>query len=174
MVLQSVKAVDQLPYVRNVVLLSDIQYLPLDVEAMLQARQFSQSTCLDCVAMTELCPACQDLRDVRDVEIAHEIVDSPVDYITLTYQGTVLKWLYEKDVATPGTAGEKRPNSVIRPQPSGHDWTEREGEILEPISKLEDRTDDLETRITILPTEVLCSSCHLYYNKSSSDCPVCY
>lgn len=108
------------------------------------------------------------------IEIAHEIVDSPNDYITITYKGTVLNWLYKRDVATPGTGGEPKPQSILRDEPSNHDWTEREGEFLEPISLMVDRIDDLETRVTILPTELLCSSCNLYYNKSQKDCPVCF
>jgi hypothetical protein len=126
---------------------SNVQYLPLDVEAMLQARQFSESACLACVGLTELCPACQDLRDTRDAEIAHQIVDE-------------------------GNLQYKYVWSIIRDHPSGHDWTDREDEFLEPIVQLADRLYDLETSVTMTSNEVICSDCHLAHNKHAV-CPNC-
>jgi hypothetical protein len=138
--------------------MSEIQYLPLDVEAMLQARQFSESECLACVGLTELCPPCQDLRDVRDIHIAHQIVDEG----NLQYQNI---W------------------SLTDLPVSGHDWvssitrtykgTERQ-EFLEPVTNLTDRFMDLETSMTVLDSEVICQSCHLLYNKYQANCPVCF
>jgi hypothetical protein len=125
----------------------NVQYLPLDVEAMLQARQFSESACLACVGLTELCPACQDLRDTRDAEIAHQIVDE-------------------------GNLQYKYVWSIIRDLPSGHDWTDREDEFLEPIVQLADRLYDLETSVTMTSNEVICSDCHLAHNKHAV-CPNC-
>ena len=146
--------------------MSNIQYLPLDVEAMLQARQFSESACVACVGLTELCPACQDLRDTRDAEIAHQIVDESQDFYYRGYGEN------KRAVANGGAVSEYNPMSVIRDLPSGHDWTDREGEFLEPIVQLADRLYDLESSVTISPAEVICQDCHLVYNKWSN-CPNC-
>lgn len=146
--------------------MSNIQYLPLDVEAMLQARQFSESACLACVGLSELCPACQDLRDTRDAEIAHQIVDESQDFYYRGYGKN------KRAVANGGAVSEYNPMSVIRDLPSGHDWTDREGEFLEPIAMLVDRLYDLETSVTMTSNEVICSDCHLAHNKHAV-CPNC-
>ena len=144
-----------------------VQYLPLDVEAMLQARQFSESACLACVGLTELCPACQDLRDTRDAEIAHQIVDESQDFYYRGYGKN------KRAVANGGAITEGyRVLSVIRDLPSGHDWTDREGEFLPPIAQLADRLYDLETSVTMTSNEVICSDCHLAHNKHAV-CPNC-
>ena len=125
-----------------------VQYLPLDVVAMEQARKFSASACAECVGLTELCPACQDLRDTRDADIAHQIVDEG----NLQYK---FVW------------------SIVQDDPSGHDWTDREDEFLPPIAMLVDRLFDLETSVLITPAEVICQDCHLVINKYAK-CPNCY
>jgi hypothetical protein len=147
--------------------MSEIQYLPLDVEAMLQARLFSESECLACIGQTELCPPCQDLKDSRDINIAHQIVDEG----NLQYEHI---W--------------SNGDSTV----SGHDWVgsvtklskpvrdihgnliEERYEFLPPITNLTDRFMDLETSMTVLDSEVICQSCHLLYNKHQADCPVCF
>lgn len=108
----------------------------------------TQSMCYQCQALTELCPDCQEQRDARDADIAHQIVDE-------------------------GNMQYKYIWSIQRDQPSGHDWTDRDDEFLEPIAMLVDRLYDLETSITITPAEVLCQDCHLVYNKWSN-CPNCH
>lgn len=132
-----------------------------------------QSMCYQCQALVELCPDCLEAKDARDIELAHQIVDeSDGNYIS-TFAGTVLKAVPSRTVANGGSVAEFNPLSIIRDLPSGHDWTEREGELLEPISMLVDRLYDLETSITITPAEVLCQDCHLVYNKWSN-CPNCH
>jgi hypothetical protein len=117
------------------------------------------NTCAQCQAVDELCTDCQDLRDSRDVYVAHQIVD----------EGN----LQYKHVWSNG-------DSTV----SGHDWvgavvrlldgTERK-EFLEPATNLVDRLpNDLETSMTVLDYEVLCLSCHLYHHESLSECPICY
>jgi hypothetical protein len=108
-----------------------------------------QTMCYQCQALTELCPDCQELRDSRDINIAHQIVDEG----NLQYK---FVWFIQSD------------------DPSGHDWTDRDDEFLPPISQLADRLFDLETSLTTTTNEVLCKSCHLIYNKYQADCPVCY
>ena len=178
----------------------EIQYLPLDVEAMLKARLFSQDQCISCVGLTELCPACQDLRDVRDSENAHRIVDDSSDYY---YRG------YGKNkiaIATAGSMGESNPMSNLDEPASGHDWignvirisertkrykvraemtdsTIREylviedsedirSELLDPISLIADRLYDLETSLTVTANETVCADCHYTHNKAIA-CPNC-
>jgi hypothetical protein len=117
------------------------------------------NTCAQCQAVDELCNDCQDLRDSRDVYVAHQIVD----------EGN----LQYKHVWSNG-------DSTV----SGHDWVgavvrlldggER-NEFLEPVTNLVDRLpNDLETSMTVLDYEVLCLSCHLYHHESLSECPICY
>ena len=117
------------------------------------------NTCYKCQAVDELCTDCQDLRDSRDIYVAHQIVD----------EGN----LQYKNIWSNGDATV-----------SGHDWvgavvrlldgTER-NEFLEPVTNLVDRLpNDLETSMTVLDYEVLCLSCHLYRHESLSECPICY
>lgn len=150
--------------------MSKKQYLPLDIIAMEQARHFSANACSECVGLTELCPACQDLKDTHDTEMAHQIVDESDDYTTMGH-GTK-KYPYRK-IANGGSVTERNPLSIIRDQPSGHDWTEREGELLEPITLIADRIFDLETSMTLEPYETKCEVCHYTCNKHAK-CPNCY
>ena len=117
------------------------------------------NTCAQCQAVDELCTDCQDLRDSRDIYVAHQIVD----------EGN----LQYKNIWSNGDATV-----------SGHDWVgavvrlldggER-NEFLEPVTNLVDRLpNDLETSMTVLDYEVLCLSCHLYRHESLSECPICY
>ena len=132
-----------------------------------------QPMCYQCQALSELCPECQEQKDARDAEIAHQIVDESLDYLVKTLPGTVLKTVPQYKVANGGSSTEYRALSILRDQPSNHDWTDRDDEFLEPIAMLVDRLYDLETSITITPAEVLCQACHLVYNKWSN-CPNCH
>ena len=107
-----------------------------------------QTMCYGCQALNELCPDCQELRDSRDIEVAHQIVDE-------------------------GNLQYKQIWSIIKDQPSNHDWTDRDDEFLEPVSLLADRLFDLETSLTITDNEVICTSCNLTHNRAIN-CPVCY
>jgi hypothetical protein len=122
--------------------------------------------CYQCQALTELCPDCQELRDSRDITIAHQIVDDG----NLQYK---FVW------------------SIITDEPSGHDWISSQvvtreyvddetgelvkvirNEFTEPISQLADRIYDLDTSLIITPAETICQACHLVYNKATH-CPNC-
>lgn len=103
--------------------------------------------CYQCQALTELCPDCLEQKDSRDIEIAHQIVDEG----NLQY-----KFIW----------------SIIRDQPSGHDWTERDDEFMDPISLIADRLYDVETSLTVTANETVCDSCHYVYNKAIA-CPNC-
>ena len=125
-----------------------------------------QTMCYQCQALTELCPDCQEQKDATDTYIAHQIVDESQDFY---YRGYGDK---KVAVANGGAVSEYNPLSVIRDLPSGHDWTEREDELLEPIAKLEDRFYDLETSVTMTAAEIICQDCHLSHNKHAK-CPNC-
>ena len=125
-----------------------------------------QAMCYQCQALTELCPDCQEQRDTRDTVLAHQIVDESEDYIIIGYG------VRKRTVANGGAVSEYNPMSVIRDLPSGHDWTEREGELLEPISLIADRLYDLETSLTVTANETVCDSCH-YVHNSAIKCPNC-
>jgi hypothetical protein len=148
--------------------MTNIQYLPLDVEAMLQARLFSESECLACVGQTELCPPCQDLKDSRDINIAHQIVDEGnLQYEHIWSNG---------DSTVSGHDWVGSVTKLLKPVRDIHgNLIEERYEFLPPITNLVDRLpNDLETSVTVLDYEVLCASCHLYHHKSLSDCPICY
>lgn len=125
-----------------------------------------QTMCYQCQALTELCPDCQEAKDARDADLAHKIVDESEDYIYIGYGAR------KRAVANGGSVSEYNPLSVIRDLPSGHDWTDREGEFLEPIAMLVDRLYDIETSLTVTANETICESCHYTHNKAIA-CPNC-
>ena len=125
-----------------------------------------QAMCYQCQALTELCPDCQEQRDTRDAVLAHQIVDESEDYIIIGYG------VRKRTVANGGAVSEYNPMSVIRDLPSGHDWTDREDEFLDPISLIADRLYDLETSLTVTANETVCDSCH-YLHNSAIHCPNC-
>jgi len=123
--------------------------------------------CYDCMKANDTCMNCQDERDAHDTDIAHEIVDSRV-----TSESNV--WTSHQTY------------------PSGHDWTERDGEFAPPIVNLADRLsgavflgkhivelgkDDLtEAKFAAMlklgKHEMVCDACHYTHNKAIV-CPNC-
>lgn len=109
--------------------------------------------CYQCMIQMELCVDCQDLRESRATEFAHEIVDEG----NLIY---TKQWHYTSE-------------------PSGHEWIgattigndgkERE-EFLEPITNLSDRFFELV--VDLGPHETVCQECHMVCNKHAV-CPSC-
>jgi RNA polymerase subunit RPABC4/transcription elongation factor Spt4 len=104
--------------------------------------------CYNCVRLTEVCPDCVDQKDTQDIAIAHQLVD----------EGNAARYNWNQ--------------MLISDLPSGHDWTERDGEFKESVSMLIDRLYDLETSLTITSGETICQDCHLVYNKYAP-CPNC-
>ena len=151
-----------------------------------------QNMCYQCQALDTLCPECLELKDSRDIYIAHQIVDENYDYLISTFKGTVLSQVPNHNVASGGSMAEPRPLSSPGDEPSSHDWIgsvtklikpvrDKNGDLIEeryeflpPITNLSDRFMDLETSMTVLDSEVVCKSCHLVYNKHQADCPVCF
>lgn len=159
-----------------------VQYLPLDVVAMEQARKFSASACEECVGMTELCPACQDLRDTRDAEVAHQIVDEGNLQYRKVWSQTTTDVTQHDWISSVVKVSERTRRYKVRASMTETSIREYlvvedtdgdyRDEFLDPIAVLADRMYDLETSITVLPHERICESCHLTYNKASA-CPNC-
>ena len=109
-----------------------------------------EMTC-DCdhrdLVLDQLCPDCQEQKEARDANIAHQIVDEG----NLQYK---FIWSIQSD------------------EPSGHDWTNRDDEFLEPIALLADRLYDLETSLTVTANETVCENCH-YLHNAAIICPNC-
>jgi hypothetical protein len=126
-----------------------------------------QTMCYGCQALTELCPECQETRDARDIDIAHQIVDEG----NLQYKHVWSK--SDSDVTAHDWVGSV--TKLRRPaiQMDGSVVEERY-EFLDAISVITDRLFDLETSLTVTTSEVVCNSCNLIYNKYQADCPVCY
>ena len=118
-----------------------------------QSQGISITTqCFDCMQLDDVCDNCLELREARDSAIAHEIVDEG----NLQYK-TPLSWLTE--------------------MPSGHDWTDRDGEFKHPTVSLQDggvldNLWELED-YTQRQRETLCQWCHLLTPKMFNDCQVC-
>jgi hypothetical protein len=116
-----------------------------------------QNMCYQCQALNDLCPDCMELKDSRDIYVAHQLVDEG----NLQYQHI---WS-NGDTAV-----------------SGHDWVGSVTKLIKPVRDIngdliEERYEFLppiETSMTVLDSEVICQSCHLLYNKYQADCPVCF
>jgi hypothetical protein len=146
--------------------------------------------CYQCYCLNELCPDCQENRDIQNIQNAHLIVDESSDYYVSTFRGTVLRAVPDKPVANGGSVAEPRPLSSLRDEDSGHDWVgsvtklvrpfrqwdgtwvEERYEFLDPISIITDRIYDLETSLTVTNSETVCNTCHYLHNKAIA-CPNC-
>jgi hypothetical protein len=109
------------------------------------------NTCSECIAQEQLCTECVDTADARLTDKAFGLVDEG----NLQYK---YQWL-------------------LVTEPSGHDWTDRDGEFKEPIVFLQDggvyeelwELDDMRQRAR----EVECHWCHLLTPKQFNDCQSC-
>jgi hypothetical protein len=112
--------------------------------------------CYQCMIQMELCMDCQDLRDSRATNIAHDMVDEGNLIYPAQWHGIT--------------------------EPSGHEWVspttlgtwydpkaERE-EFVEPITNLSDRFFELV--VDLGPHETVCQDCHMVCNKHAV-CPSC-
>lgn len=112
--------------------------------------------CYQCMIQMELCVDCQDLRDSRATNIAHDLVDEG----SMQYRNQML-----------GVT-----------ETSGHDWVgattvgtwyDPDGireEFLEPVTNLSDRFFELV--VDLGPHETVCAECHMVCNKHAV-CPSC-
>jgi len=107
--------------------------------------------CFDCMQLDDVCDDCLELREARDSAVAHEMVDEG----NLQYKH---QWL-------------------LITEPSGHDWTNRDGEFKHPTVKLQDggvyeELWELED-YTQLSRERECQWCHILTPKLFNDCQSC-
>ena len=103
--------------------------------------------CYQCYCLNELCPDCQENRDIQDIQNAHLIVDESSDYYVSTFRGTVLKAVPNRAVANGGSIAEPRPLSVTRDAESGHDW-------IGSVIKISDRTKRYKIRAEMTDTSI--------------------
>ena len=98
-----------------------------------------------------LCVDCQDLADARAADIAHSMVDEG----NLQYKH---QWM-------------------IVTEPSGHDWTDRDGEFKLPVVMLQDGgvLDNVWELHDYMQSqrEVKCPWCNLLTPKAFPDCQDC-
>jgi hypothetical protein len=137
-----------------------------------------QTMCYGCQALNELCPDCQELRDARDAEIAHQLVDEGNLQYKYVWSQTNTEvsghdWVSSVQRISDTkkrirVVGEWDNEQVVVEEIDGQD----RDEFLDPISVLTDRFYDLETSVTMTSNEVICSDCHLVHNKHAV-CPNC-
>jgi hypothetical protein len=118
--------------------------------------------CYQCMIQMELCVDCQDLRDSRATNIAHEIVDEanliyPAQWHSITEPSG-------HDWVSPTTRVE--PYFVYATQT----WEDTRDEFLEPITNLSDRFFELV--VDLGSHETVCQDCHMVCNKHAV-CPSC-
>jgi len=108
--------------------------------------------CYDCLRLDDICDTCVEDKEIRDNTIAWELVDD-------------------------GNLQYKRVPSYLKKEPSSHDWTDRDGEYLEPTVKLQDggMFDNLELLDEYAQSkrEQECHWCHLLTPKIYNDCQAC-
>jgi len=108
--------------------------------------------CYNCMQLDTLCIDCQDLADARSAQIAHEMVDE-------------------------GNLQYRNPWSWMKDMPSGHDWTDRDGEFKLPVVMLQDGgvLDNVWELHDYMQSqrEVKCPWCNLLTPKAFPDCQDC-
>jgi hypothetical protein len=110
------------------------------------------TSCQTCLALDTKCEECLEVSEARVCDLAHELVDEG----SIQYPR---QWL------------------INRPQPSGHDWTDRDGEFLPPIVLITDggevdnlwELDDETQRAR----ETECQWCHILTPKMYNQCQTC-
>jgi hypothetical protein len=110
----------------------------------------------------ELCVDCQDLRDSRATNIAHEIVDEA----NLIYPA---QW---HSVTEPSGHDWVSPTTRVEPYfvYATQTWEDTRDEFLEPITNLSDRFFELV--VDLGPHEMVCQDCRMVCNKHAV-CPSC-
>lgn len=118
--------------------------------------------CYQCMIQMELCVDCQDLRDSRVTDIAHELVDEG----NLAYPK---QWH-----AVTEPSGHEWVSATTRVEPyfvyATQTWEDTREEYLEPITNLSDRF--FEMVVDLGPHETVCKDCHMVCNKHAV-CPSC-
>ena len=116
------------------------------------------NSCYSCMLLDAICQECEDSKDAKLTNRAWELVDEG----NLQYRLTL---------------------SFNQVMPSGHDWTDREGEFKPPIVQLVDgMNEELAMHLGSLwelddtrqrAREVQCNWCNLLVPKQTIDCSAC-
>lgn len=109
------------------------------------------SNCYACTLLDSVCQECEDSKEARDAQIAHEIVDE-------------------------GNLQYKRQWMIVT-EPSNHDWTHKDGEYKPPIVMLQDggvyeELWELEDYVQSA-RETVCPWCRLTTPKMFNECQDC-
>lgn len=122
------------------------------------------SSCYTCNLIGEVCPVCQDEKDAKLTNIAHDFVDEG-------NQQYKFQWLRDSEPVS----GHDWVSSTTRIKPyfvfATQSWEDTRDEFLSPIVHLEDRLDDRE--IELGRGEKVCNDCNLAFNLRLTNCPVC-
>jgi len=118
--------------------------------------------CYQCMIQMELCVDCQDLRDSRATNIAHDIVDEG----SIQYRNQMLL------ITEPSAHDWVSPTTRVEPYfvYATQTWEDTREEFLEPITNLSDRFFELV--VDLGPHETVCQDCHMVCNKHAV-CPSC-
>jgi hypothetical protein len=118
--------------------------------------------CYQCMIQMELCIDCQDLRDSRATNIAHDMVD----------EGNLIYPAQWHSITEP--SGHEWVSPTTRVEPyfvyATQTWEDTREEFLEPITNLSDRFFELV--VDLGPHETVCQDCHMVCNKHAV-CPSC-
>lgn len=118
--------------------------------------------CYQCMIQMELCVDCQDLRDSRATNIAHDLVDEG----SIQYRNQML--------SVTETSGHDWVGATTRVEPyfvyATQTWEDTREEFLEPVTNLSDRF--FELIVDLGPHETVCTECHMVCNKHAV-CPSC-
>lgn len=137
--------------------------------------------CYQCQALTELCPDCQEMKDSRDIDIAHQLVDegnmqykhiwsqTESDVTGHDWIGSVVKI---SDRTKRYKVRAEMTDTTIREYLVIEDCDNDRSEFLDPIAVLADRLYDIETSLTVTANETVCESCRYTHNKAIA-CPNC-
>ena len=118
--------------------------------------------CYQCMIQMELCIDCQDLRDSRATNIAHDMVD----------EGNLIYPAQWHSITEP--SGHEWVSPTTRVEPyfvyATQTWEDTREEYLEPITNLSDRFFELV--VDLGPHEMVCQDCRMVCNKHAV-CPSC-
>jgi hypothetical protein len=118
--------------------------------------------CYQCMIQMELCIDCQDLRDSRATNIAHDMVD----------EGNLIYPAQWHSITEP--SGHEWVSPTTRVEPyfvyATQTWEDTREEFLEPITNLSDRFFELV--VDLGPHEMVCQDCRMVCNKHAV-CPSC-
>lgn len=118
--------------------------------------------CYQCMIQMELCVDCQDLRDSRATNIAHDLVDEASNQ----YKRPMHR------VDNPSNHEWVSPTTRVEPYFvwATQTWEDTREEFVEPVTNLSDRF--FEMVVDLGPHETVCQDCHMVCNKHAV-CPSC-